>query len=189
MNNFTIPEKYQEDFQKALDTAVTLQTFTDESLAKALSTSRLNAAIFIGFMDKYRFIYPSPKRAEKTVCISKEEWESIGKNINAYTPPEAKEEETEEFFLTPVPKFSGLYDKSVEVKKDKVVICDDIIEFSIDKDSILLPEFKKATFFKKGYIDFGVSQSSFTKIYFKRGTNDTALALFESIKCDLDKKM
>ena len=189
MEKINVPEKYKEDFKNALDAAVKLQTFNAKSLASEIGISALNASIFIGFMDKYRFIYPSGKNAEKTVCISEEEWNAIERDIDAFVPPEVPEkEEVPEFFLTSFPAFFGASGKSVEVKTDKIVICDEIIEFSIDKDSVILPEFKKATFFKKGYIDFKVS-NSFTKIYFKRGANNTAEALFESIKNDLDKKI
>ena len=190
MEKICIPEKYREDFKKTLDTAVRLKKFTAKTLADEMGISSLNAAIFIGFMDKYSFIYPSGKSAEKTVCISEEEWENIGRDIDAYTPPVLPEEEPlPEFFLTPFPEFSGQNGKSVEVYQDRISVRSKDVELNIDKDSVTLPEFKKATFFKKGYIDFDLSQSSFARIHFKRGENAKVLALFESIKGDLDKKI
>ena len=152
MDKFIVPEKYRADFERALNTAVELGTFTDKTLAEKIGVSRLNAAIFIGFMDKYGFIFPSLKNEVKTVRITLEEWDKIGRNIDAYTPP-PQEEILPEFKLTPFEKLEA-GNRAVEKTEEGIVITTKHGTHFIPADEVTLPHFKKAKLFSRGFIFF-----------------------------------
>ncbi len=194
MNKFSVPEKYREEFSRALDCAVSLQSFTDITLASELGISRLNAAIFIGFMDKYAFIYPSGKNEVKTVRVTPDEWEALGHNIDAYEPRPIEEEPV--FLLTPFERVTS-GNRSIEKTSEGVFIVSGESSLFIPAEELTLPHFKKAGIFKKGFVFFGdtcpknarEAEKSLSSLTFKRKQNDVFERLFANILSDLEKKV
>ena len=194
MKNIKVPEKYREDFKRALDKAVELGSFSDTTLAEELKISRLNAAIFIGFMDKYEFLFPSAKNEVKAVRITPEEWEAIGRDIERYEPVPIEKEQI--FRLTPVEVITALYKKSIEVAPDGIMIKDLETSMFIPAEETTLPHFRKAGFFKRGFIYFGEecprnareAKRSFTALIFKKSQNQEFDALIASLIGDLEHK-
>ena len=194
MGNFNLPEKYREDFKRALDKAVELGTFSDTTLAKELNISRLNSAILIGFMDKYEFLFPSAKNEVKTVRVSLEEWEALGRDIERYVPVDDKETE---FLLTVVAPIVGKYNKSIEVAPDGIMIKDNETSMFIPAEEATLPHIKKAGLFRSGFIFFGEvcpksareAKKSFASVLFKRRENEKFDSLINSLIGDLERKL
>ncbi len=195
MDKFTVPEKYRKEFERALDVAVELGSFTDKSLAEKMNVSPLNAAIFIGFMDKCGFIFPSLKNEVKTVRITPLEWDALGRNIDAYTPP-PEETALPEFKLTPFERLEGI-NRVIEKSEEGVIITAKNDTHFIPADEVTLPHLKKAKLFSRGFIYFGEvcpknareALASFTSLSFSRKTNAKAEAFVESILADLEKKL
>ena len=194
MGNVKIPEKYREDFKRALDKAVELGSFSDTALAEELGISRLNAAIFIGFMDKYEFLFPSAKNEVKAVRLTPDEWEAIGRDIERYVPAPIEKEQV--FRLTPVETITSLYKKSIEIASDGIMIRDDKTSMFIPAEEATLPHFRKAGIFKRGFIYFGEecpqsareAKRSFQSLVFKRKQNDVFDALITSLIGDLENR-
>ncbi len=194
MGNFNLPEKYREDFKRALNKAVELGTFSDTILAKELNISRLNSAILIGFMDKYEFLFPSAKNEVKTVRLSVEEWDAIGRDIERYVPIEDKETE---FQLTAIAPIVGKYSKSIEVAADGIMIKDDETSMFIPAEEATLPYIRKAGLFRCGFIYFGEvcpknareAKKSFSSVLFKKRQNEKFDALINSLIGDLERKL
>lgn len=194
MKNIKVPEKYREDFKRALDKAVELGSFSDMTLAEELNISRINAAIFIGFMDKYEFLFPSAKNEVKAVRLTPDEWEAIGRDIERYIP--APIEKVHIFRLTPVETITALYKKSIEIAHDGIMIRDDKTSMFIPAEEATLPHFRKAGALKRGFIYFGEAcprnpreaKRSFQSLVFKRKQNDVFDALITSLIGDLEHK-
>ncbi len=194
MDKFSVPEKYRDEFQKALDCAVELGSFSDTSLANELNISRLNAAIFIGFMEKYEFLFPSAKNEVKTVRISESEWEALGRNIELYVPEPIEEEPV--FSLSEFDRIVVKKDNWVEIVPDGVMIVSGENSLFIPAEEVTLPHFKKAGFFKKGFIFFGnpcvknarEAKKSPAAIVFSRRKNSEFEEFHASILQDLQKK-
>ena len=194
MGKINLPEKYREDFKRALDKAVELGTFSDTTLAKELNISRLNAAILIGYMDKYEFLFPSAKNEVKTVRLSLEEWDAIGRDIECYVPVDDKEPE---FQLTPVTAIIGKYNKCIEIAPDGIMIKDNETSMFIPAEEATLPHMKKAGFFRRGFIYFGeicpksarAAKKSFSSVLFKKSQNEKFDALINSLIGDLARKL
>lgn len=194
MKNIKVPEKYVEDFKRALDKAVELGSFSDTTLAEELKISRLNAAIFIGFMDKYEFLFPSAKNEVKAVRLTPDEWDAIGRDIERYVPTPIEKEQI--FRLTPIETITALYKKSIEVAHDGIMIRDDKTSMFIPAEEATLPHFRKAGVFKRGYIYFGEecprnareAKHSFQSLVFKRAQNDVFDSLITSLIGDLENR-
>lgn len=195
MDKFIVPEKYRDDFNKALDAAVRLESFTAVTISEELNISRLNAAILIGFMDKYGFLYPSAKNEVKTARISSEEWEAIGKDIEKYAPP--TEEKAKEFLLTPVPSITGIYRKTVEVKPEGIMITSRKASMFIPADEATLPHFRKAKTLSRGFIYFGEERpksarqanKSLASLMFGKKLNSEIDTLITSLIADFERKL
>ena len=196
MGKFNLPEKYREDFKKALDKAVELGTFSDTTLAKELNISRLNSAILIGFMDKYEFLFPSAKNEVKTVRVTPEEWEALGRDIERYVPVEVADS-VQEFLLTPVDAICGLYKKSIEIAHDGIMIKDDKTSMFIPAEEATLPHMRRAGFLRRGFIYFGEvcpknaheAKKSFSSVLFKKCQNEKFDSLINSLIGDLERKL
>lgn len=196
MEDITVPEKYRNDFQRALDKAVELGSFSDSTLAKELDISKLNAAILIGFMDKYGFLFPSAKNEVKAVRISQEEWDNIDRDIRRYSP-EPVEEKEPEFTLSPIEPVKALYSKTVEVTSGGVMISDKSATVFIPADGVLVPHFKKAGFLSKGFIYFGdnrpknarEARKSASSVIFRRSLNEKMEYLVTSLISDIEERL
>jgi hypothetical protein len=193
MEKFCVPEKYRELFSLALDSAVKLGSFSDATLAEALNISKLNAAILIGFMEKCEFIYPASKNEVKSARLSEEEWEKIGRNIDNYVPSPI-EEKTPVFVLTPFKRLCFLAKKQLEVFDEGIEISTPRETHIIPADEVCVPHFKKATFWKKGYIFFGADPDANLKnspnaLFFKKKMNSDVEALVTSIISDIENKI
>ncbi|MBR5459854.1 MAG: hypothetical protein IKV53_03230 [Clostridia bacterium] len=195
MENIKIPEKYREDFERALNVAVKLGSFSDTALAEALNISKLNAAILIGFMDKYEFLFPSSKNEVKAVRLNEEQWEAIGCDISRYVPQPIEEKQV--FRLTPVPAITGLGKKTVEVKSEGVMICHKGTSMFIPAEEVTLPHYKKATLFSRGFIYFGeerpknarLASHALTSLIFNRRLESEVETLMSSLISDLERKL
>lgn len=194
MRNIKVPEKYREDFKRALDKAVELGSFSDATLAEELNISRLNASILIGFMDKYEFLFPSAKNEVKAVRITPDEWSAIDGDIERYVPEPLEKERI--FRLTPVATITALYKKSIEVASDGIMIKDSKTSMFIPAEETTLPHFRKAGLLKNGFIYFGEecprnareAKRSFQSLIFKKGQNEKFDALITSLIGDLEYK-
>jgi len=194
VKNIKVPEKYAEDFKKAIDKAVELGSFSDMTLAEELGISRLNAAILIGFMDKYEFLFPSAKNEVKAVRLTADEWDAIGRDIERYVPEPL--EKVQIFRLTPVETITALYKKSIEVAGDGIMIKDNKTSMFIPAEEATLPHFRKAGVFRRGFIFFGEecprnareARRSFQSLIFKRAQNDVFDALITSLIGDLENR-
>ena len=193
MNKFTVPKKYKDDFKRSLDCAVELGSFSDKTLADELGVSKLNAAIFIGFMVKYEFLFPSSKNEVKTVRLTPDEWEALGRDIDAYVPEPIKEESV--FSLTPREKIV-IGKNSVEILADGAMIVSGKNSMFIPAEELTLPHLKKAGFLKKGFIFFGnpcpknarQAKKSPAAIVFSRAWNDTFDTFHANLLADLEKR-
>ena len=193
MEKFCVPEKYRDLFSLALDSAVRLGSFSDAALAEDLNISKLNAAILIGFMEKCEFIYPASKNEVKSVRISEEEWEKIGRNIDNYTPTPV-EEKTPVFVLTPFKRLDFLSKKHLVVYGEGIAISNPRETHIIPADEVCVPHFKKAGFWKKGYIFFGTDPDGNLKkspnaLFFRKKMNPDVEALVTSIINDIENKI
>lgn len=196
MEKFNVPEKYREDFQKALDKAVELGSFSDATLAQELNISRLNAAILIGFMEKYEFLYPSAKNEVKSVRLASDEWEKIDRDIERYVPASLEEKEPE-FLLTPTPTITALYKKTIEVSEEGIMIRDTKTSMFIPAEEVKLPYFRKAGFFRRGFIYFGEvcpknarqASKNFGALIFRRKQNAEFDALITNLIGDIERKL
>ncbi len=195
MEKIKIPEKYREDFERALNVAVKLGSFSDTALAEALNISKLNAAILIGFMDKYEFLFPSSKNEVKAVRLTEEQWEDIGCDISRYVPQPI--EEKQDFRLTPIPAITGIGKKTIEIKSEGIMICRKGTSMFIPAEEVTLPHYKKAALFSRGFIYFGEERPknareasrALTSLIFNRKLETEINALMSSLISDLERKL
>ena len=195
MEKVKIPEKYRDDFNKSLNAAVKLGSFSDTTLAEELGISRLNAAILIGFMDKYEFLYPSSKNEVKAVRLTEEEWEEIGCDIDRYVPTPIEEKAV--FRLTPLELIKGCDKKTVEIKADGVMITSRTTSMFIPAEEVTLPHYRQAKFLSRGFIYFGEecpasakeASRALTSLVFNTRLNRKIDALMNSLISDLEGKL
>ena len=184
--NINIPEKYRQEFDKAVLFAVERGAFTPKELASHLGASELTASIMIGYMEKALLVTGGKLNDERRALITLTEWVSIDGKIENYVPKEPEEkEQIPQQVLVDEPTLEPLFVKGacVSVSEGSFVFEKGADNKKIPVASLAGITVAKPRLFRRGRVVFSFEDGAQTEvIYFRKKEHKMVLSYVDELR-------